>query len=383
MTKRSQPVPDAHSRKQLSRKERENRQKRTLYVFGAMTAGLILLVLVYGYYQEYIAKPSAPVAVVNDKTISTRDYQALVRYQRLQLTSTTATLQDQLSRLDPTVEEQAFLVQYLQQQLQQLQTQALSLPSQTFEDMIDDELIRQEAARRNIQVSPEEVQTEIEQQFGYERNPPTPTPTPITTTAAITVTPTPTESPMTADEFQTNYGEYVLAIRKNAGFTEAAFRRLFESSTYRKKLQTALESEVPTTAEQIHARHILVKTEEEAQKVVERLKAGEDFATLAKELSTDEANKAEGGDLGWFPRGQMVTAFEEAAFVLQPGQTSDIVKTDFGYHIIQLVERDPNRPLDEAALAQKQSSALDDWLAVQRTADTVKRYWSSEKVPSS
>jgi parvulin-like peptidyl-prolyl isomerase len=365
----------------LSRKEREERQKRILYIFGAVTVTLVLAVLGFGYYQEYIVKPSAPVATVNGQPISTRDYQQMVRYQRFQVASTMARIQDQLRLLDPTAEDQQFLVQYFQQQLQQLQTQAMSLPTQVLEDMIDDELIRQEASKRSIQVTPEEVQQEIEQQFGYERNPPTPTPTPITATMAVTLTPVPTKAPMTAEEFQKNYSDYVLAVRKNTGVSEALFRRLFESSLYRRKLQTALEAEVPNTAEQVHARHILVATEEEAQKVLERLKAGEDFVALAKELSTDTSNKDKGGDLGWFPRGQMVPEFEDAAFALQPGQTSGVVKTDYGYHIIQLIERDANRALDEDTLAQKKSSALSDWLATQRQSERVKRYWSSDKVP--
>jgi len=326
---------------------------------------------------------AAPVAVVNGKTISTRDYQAVVQYQRFQFSSAITRLQDQLSQLDPSAEDQQFLVQYFQQQIQQYQTQAASAPTQVLEDMIDDELIRQEAAKRSIQVTSDEVQTEIEQQFGFDRNPPTPTPTPIAATVAITVTPTPTTVPMTADDFQKNYSDYVLTVRQNAGFSEAAFRRVFESGLYRTKLQAALEAEVPLTAEQIHARHILVATEDEAKKVLERLQAGEDFATVAKEVSTDTATKDEVGNLGWFPRGQMVTEFEDAAFALQPGQTSDIVKTDYGYHIIQVIERDPNRALDEASLAQKKSAALDDWLATQRTSDTVERYWSWDKVPAS
>jgi parvulin-like peptidyl-prolyl isomerase len=380
MVKKGKPT-EPLTRKQISRREREAQQRRILYAIVAVTALAVVLVLGYGFYQEYVVKPSAPIAVVNDKPISTRDYQTMVKYRRFELASMIARVQNQLAVLDPTIEEQQFLVQYFQQQLQQLQLQQMNLPMNVLDSMIDDELIRQEAARRNITVTPEEVQEEIELQFGYQRNPPTPTPTPITATIAITLTPTPTEAPMTLEEFQRNYSEYVIAMRKNAGVSEATFRRLFESNIYRRKLQEALAAEVPTTAEQVHARHILVDTEEEAQKVKERLQAGEDFAALAKELSKDPGSASEGGDLGWFPRGMMVTEFEEAAFALQPGQISDIVKTSYGYHIIQLIERDPNRPLDEDFLAQKKASALDDWLAEQRQSEAVKRYWSSDKVP--
>lgn len=378
MAKRSKRTKTV-SKRQLSRKQREDRQKRILYAVAGVTIMAVVLVLGFGFYQEYIVKPSSPVALVNGQLISTRDYQQMVQYRRFDLAAQVARLQTELSRLDPTVEEQQFVVQYYQQQIQQLQSQEVGLPLSVLDDMIDDELVRQEAARRSIIVTPEELQEEIELQFGYERNPPPPTPTPITATVAITVTPSPTVPPMSEDQFENNYGQYVLALRSNAGFNEAAFRRIFESSIYRTKLQEALAEELPTTDEQVHARHILVETEEEAQEVLARLEAGEDFAAVANEISMDTGT--EDGDLGWFPRGQMVTEFEEAAFALQPGQTSDPVQTTYGYHIIELIERDSDQPLEEAIVEQRKASVVNDWLAEQRESDAVERFWSSEMVP--
>jgi len=87
----------------------------------------------------------------------------------------------------------------------------------------------------------------------------------------------------------------------------------------------------------IHCAHILVKTEKEANKVLERLKKGDKFSAIAKDVSLCPSKKR-GGDLGTFGRGQMVKEFEKAAFTLQKGQISPIVKTKFGYHIIKRLE---------------------------------------------
>lgn len=95
--------------------------------------------------------------------------------------------------------------------------------------------------------------------------------------------------------------------------------------------------------QEVHARHILVVSEDEAKEVAERLKKGEDFAALAKEKSKD--TNAEGGDLGFFTRGQMLKPFEEAAFSLDVGEISEPVQTQFGWHIIKVEEkRDQETP---------------------------------------
>jgi peptidyl-prolyl cis-trans isomerase C len=113
--------------------------------------------------------------------------------------------------------------------------------------------------------------------------------------------------------------------------------------------------------EQVRARHILIRVPQEvsptdeaklkgkADAALKRAKQGEDFAGLAKEVS-DDGSKETGGDLGFFPRGRMVAAFEETAFALQPGQTSEVIRTQFGYHIIKVEERKAARTLafDEA-----------------------------------
>lgn len=117
--------------------------------------------------------------------------------------------------------------------------------------------------------------------------------------------------------------------------------------------------------EEVHARHILFavndpkddeKVKKQAEAVLARAKKGEDFAALAKQFGSDGTKDA-GGDLGWFSRGDMVKAFEDAAFALEPNQVSDLVKTEFGYHIIRVDEKRNGK--DFISFMDKQIAAAD------------------------
>ncbi|GHE65154.1 hypothetical protein GCM10019059_26080 [Camelimonas fluminis] len=118
--------------------------------------------------------------------------------------------------------------------------------------------------------------------------------------------------------------------------------------------------------EEVRARHILVDSEANAKAAIARLKAGEDFARVAAELSTDPGAAKSGGELGWFTRDRMAPEFSEAAFRLKPGEISAPVKTQFGWHVIQLEERrtrpapsfDEVKPEVEAYLARKAQQDL-------------------------
>ena len=108
------------------------------------------------------------------------------------------------------------------------------------------------------------------------------------------------------------------------------------------KLQKRYEERLASMApqEEVHARHILVATEDEAKAIIAQLKQGVAFDKLAKEKSTDKASGAEGGDLGWFKKSDMVKEFADAAFALKKDETSAVpVKTQFGYHVIKVEDR--------------------------------------------
>jgi parvulin-like peptidyl-prolyl isomerase len=106
-----------------------------------------------------------------------------------------------------------------------------------------------------------------------------------------------------------------------------------------------------------------------AQELRQRILAGEDFAALAAEYSEDTSNAGSGGDLGWFGRGAMVAPFEEAAFALEAGEISEPVRTSFGYHLIEVLERDAERPKDENQIQQEKQQAFSEWLR-QRVTET-------------
>ena len=117
--------------------------------------------------------------------------------------------------------------------------------------------------------------------------------------------------------------ESMLTVVAKGATSDATLHKIYDEAAAQQKPE-----------DEIHARHVLVATEADAQAVLKRLRAGEDFAKVAKDVSKDPGS--EGGDLGWFTRERMVPAFADAAFSLQQGQFSEPVKTQFGWHIIQV-----------------------------------------------
>jgi len=132
----------------------------------------------------------------------------------------------------------------------------------------------------------------------------------------------------------------------------------------------------------VRVRHILVETEAEARFVLARLNRGERFQDLAKTLSKDPGSREQSGDLGFIGRGQLVPEFERVAFTLQPGQVSDVVKTQFGFHIIQMIERKTAQPsrleqvreqIRRQLLSKKQEGDFTAWLKLVKAQATIKR----------
>jgi parvulin-like peptidyl-prolyl isomerase len=132
---------------------------------------------------------------------------------------------------------------------------------------------------------------------------------------------------------------------------------------------------------------IQLDAEDDAKAAKARLDAGEDFAPLAEELSTDPTSKDAGGDLGWIALGQMTTRygqeFERVTFNMQVDTISEPVLSNDKYYIIRVMDRDPDGPLPEDVLLSRQNSALADWLSDQLASDDIQieRRLTPDKIP--
>jgi parvulin-like peptidyl-prolyl isomerase len=206
---------------------------------------------------------------------------------------------------------------------------------QVLDLLIEQELIRQEAAAQGVSVSDAEVDAAINE--------------------------------MIAESGE----EYFNGWLAGNFYSLDEFRELIRMDILSTRLLTPIIDAVPTRAEQVHARHILVNSQEVAEDVLARLQNGEDFAALAAEFSVDVTTRDTGGDLGWFPRGGLlVPEVEEVAFSQQPGQVSDVLMTAWGYHIVQTLEFDPDREIEAETRQRLLEQAKEEWrLSLRADAD--------------
>jgi peptidyl-prolyl cis-trans isomerase C len=159
--------------------------------------------------------------------------------------------------------------------------------------------------------------------------------------------------------------EAMLQDAGKAAMTDDALHKVYDEAI----------KQTPANEEEVHARHILVPTEGEAKDIQAQLKNGADFATLAKQKSKDPG-AAEGGDLGWFTKDQMVPEFAEAAFKLDKGQISDPIKTQFGWHIIKVEDKrvKPTPTYDQV------KGQLENYVARRAQAELVDNLRKSAKI---
>lgn len=406
--------PKVQSKKHIARLERERRQVRLITYISIGVIVAVVLILVYGYLDMTYLQDRRPVAEVNGEKITAKEFKARVTMQRNQLLN---------QYMQYSQYSQMFGMDF-SSQLSQIKS-TLDTPTvlgqQVVDALIQEALIRQEAAKRGITVTADELETFKREQFGYYPNgTPTPTttptpvdvtyptlspeqlklvtPTPVVTatstalpptatptatqdlsatpapTATITPTlvPSPTATPYTLAGYQEQINKAIQSV-KDIGLTEAQYSQLFETEYLRKKLYDEVTKDTPKEEEQVWARHILVANQDLAKQLVERLKNGEDFGTLAMEFSTDTGSAVKGGDLGWFGKGSMIPEFEQAAFSLKIGEISDPIKSQYGWHIIQVLGK-TTVPMTASQYDQARQTAFNDFLTGLRDNANVVTY---------
>ncbi len=411
--------PSLVTKKHLARAERERILTRYILVSAGAVLVLVLGLVGYGIIEENFIQPSQPVAYVNGAPISTDSFQARVRYERSQLVNQYLNTVQTIDQFGGDQNIISLFIDTLRQIELQLENTSF-IGNQVLDNLIDDEIIQQEAPNLEITVSEAEIDQALEEAFGfYPDGTPTPTATPIllptstlsaeqlslvsptppptevltatTTTPEAastpeaeatpvaettpaenqdptpTLAPTLTATPFTREAYQESLQLAIDNLSGEISFSEADLRNLIKGQLYRQRVFEAVTADTPREQDQVWARHILVSLEDEelAKEIRARLDAGEDWTDLAAEYSTDTSNKDRGGDLGWFGRGRLVAPFENVAFALQIGQISEPVESEFGWHIIQVLGHE-TRQLSAADYDQLRAEVFDAWLTEAR-----------------
>ncbi len=362
------------SRRQLSHWEQERQKTRLLWIGSAALVLVVVLILAGGWVYDNVVQANQVVATVYGQNITASQVVA-------EMQPDAHAIDVQSQALAGSASQSAIAQQILQQKLQ--------LPDQALDALVQALIIEHEAQSRGITVSDQEVSDRLRQDVSTAEFLATPQPTATETpqgaaaspspegaTATPTAPTTPTPVPTLADPA---YQDALKRQLDRIGMTEDRYRVLVRRDLLQQKVQDAIGAQVPTSQEQIHARHIVVADQATATDTLSKLQGGADFAQLAQQVSTDTSTKDKGGDLGWIPRGIESPQFDQAAFALQPGQTSDPVQTPAGYEIIQVLEHDPNRPVAPDQLTRLKSAAYSDWLQSQQTGPDVKMNFTPDE----
>jgi foldase protein PrsA len=232
----------------------------------------------------------------------------------------------------------------------------------TLDSLVTNKMIEMEAKKEKVKVTGNEIDeelTKLQESYGGEE----------AFTSALQ------QNNVSMDKIREDIEFYLLAeklIEPDISITDEEMKTYFEEN------KDSFDEK-----EQVKASHILVEDEATAKKVKEELDTGKDFAELAKEYSTDTSNAADGGDLGYFSKGEMAEEFEKAAFEMEVNTVSNPVKTDFGYHIIKVSDKkaakaatfeDHKGKIKELLFDEKIQAEYPNWLEEKKSEYDIKSY---------
>jgi len=431
--------PKLLTRKHLVRAEKEHRQQQIL-IFSLIGFVVVVFGLIaYGLLDQYAFTPTKPVANVNGKNITVKEFKTYATLTRVSEINTYQQLNQYASLYqqfgltpDASLTSQMSQIQYELSNPQAFGQNVLAT-------MINNFILINEAEKLGITISADEVTKTIQESYGfytngtptpantptayvYPTNNPTqsyllitPTPTLDLTATAIqiplptetlpptatlvptltftatsgpsstpvnTPTPQPTATPYTLQGFQTNLKAYINTLSAY-GVTEADLQNYVTTQLLDQKVYGEITKDIPTHDVQVWIRNILVSTELDAQTVVALITNGENWISVANEVSQDAATKASGGDLGWFPKGIQTTEVDTAAFKMNIGDIQ-VVQDSAGWHVLQMLGKESDRPFSQTILSQLKSKTYSNWFTPLKDAAKIATFniWQTN-VPTS
>ncbi len=412
--------PQKVTKKHLARKQQEEKQVKTAITVTVVILAVVAILLGYVLIDRYIIEPNTTVARVGETEIKAGEFRSSTTYSRLNMLNQATQYVNYFGDTGK---------QYALSLILQIKDPTI-VGENVLNQLIDEVIISEEAANRNITVSDEEVQQELQEQFGFypegtytptvtttpvytptwsaaqfalidptDTPVPSSTPTetpegwvptatdvpegsptdvPATATVEPTVGPDPTETPIptitptptpfTERLYNKEVKDYLDSLSVY-GISRSDIERIIYNELLRDKLIADVTKDLEPTEEQVWVRHILVDSEEVANEVKTKLDDGADWHDIAAEYSTDESNKDNGGDLGWIGADDSYDEdFLAGAFALtEDGQISDPVESQFGWHIIQLVSKATNS-VSSSKFTQIKQNFFTDWLEEIRTS---------------
>ena len=361
----SQPENTKQTKKQIAASRRVSKQNRYIYIGLAVLAAIILLVLAVGLIQELVVKPATPVGRVNGTKIPKDDFEDLLQLRRYTTHMQIRSFQDQLQGIDTSDPNNQFMLSLYQQQLDQIQASLPILPETTLDALIDDVLIQEKADEAGITVTNEDVVESINDDLEAA------TASQVAPQLAITDTQnieTPTPVP------QQELDDILDTALANMQLSKGQYQNIVKRELVRSEVQELLAGQVISEGLVVHVQLIQTDTEEAAAAAMERIEAGEDFAIVASEVSTDTMSVADGGDLGWVTTGQLGPRYGEeleTAVMAAEAGTLAIAQSGERVFLYQIADRDENGPLPADVLSQRQASALSDWLEERKASAEV------------
>jgi parvulin-like peptidyl-prolyl isomerase len=301
--RRVPPVIRPGSRKPKSRWDQERRSQLLVMALSAAVVIAVAAIGIFGYYQTQVRPKGETVLRVGDRSFSYDYVERRLRYDIRQGNTTYAA------------------------NLSQAPTLLLS-------EIGQEELMRQGAPDKGVDLSEEAIDAEIRKRESV---------------------------PDDADQktFATAYRKAV----QDSGLSTEAYRDVIAASIVKTAVQSKFTEEAPKTADQVRFRAIVLTSEDDAKAALDRLHNGEDFATVASEVSLDTASAQNGGEVDWTPRGLVDPALDQALFSLEIGQISDIITGQTALFIVQVEERQDQRDVTDTQRSILASKAQQEWLS--------------------